>query len=82
MNSPITKVTKHLYLGNEFDAASRETLLKHNISTILNVAPFHCPPHFAGEPFFKYGMVELKESDVDTLRDELEKCLDFIGSLL
>jgi len=76
------KITSLLWLGNEFDAANKEFLVKNDISAILNVAASQCPPHFATE-VSAYARIELSEqTNADQVRDVFERCFDFIGKFI
>lgn len=47
--SSVTQLLPYLYLGGELDAASRDRLIEHNITAILNCAYPQASNHFVSD---------------------------------
>ena len=78
-NSEPAELLPFLYLGSEFHASSKSTLLKLGITAILNVS-HNCPNYF--EDLFYYKRIGIKDSKHDDITMVIQEGLDFIGKIL
>jgi dual specificity MAP kinase phosphatase len=74
-NAVMTKITNHLYLGNEIDSQNVEMLEKEGIHYILNVTK-NIP--MLNNPKFKYKRINANDCQNQNLRQHFDEAFEFI----
>lgn len=76
---PLLEISRGLYLGNEVQAASKITLIEHNVHFIVNAAANQVANHFADFEF-EYLPLDLFDTTADDIKQYFAPTFEFIGS--
>lgn len=77
---PLLEISRGLYLGNEIQAATRLTLIEHNVRYIVNAAGNQVSNHFS-DLEFEYLPLDLFDTTADDITQYFAPTFEFIGTL-